>query len=315
MHLQRLPFVLILFCVVVMPLRAYDRIPIDFTVVDTAGLPVAQATIEASLPEPRNALAQTDSSGRATLLLSASHSLSLEVSCPGYYATAGELWRGGRYLNADGQLVPRAIPRAFEIVLKEIRRPVPLIHRTYRGHFPRVNGPVGFDMEAADWTSPYGTGRRDDLYFAFDDIHVEERAYGARLRITFPETTDGIKPFHAPRPYSMEFGSNLAPPHEAPIDGYSPSFQKRLRYQRGDPLHTDTSDDRSFLFRIRSKQDASGTLIQACYGWIQGEIEFDPRDAKGIQLAFTYYLNPDPSPQARSLEPPSGKEPLARPNR
>ena len=303
MNLHRLILLILSICVAAMPLQAYERIPVTFTVVDTEDRPVANATIEASLPDSGNALAQTDLNGRATLHLSAIHTLSLEVSRPGYYATAGEIWRGGRYLDEDGRLVPRALPRAFEIVLKEIRHPVPLVHHSFRGHVPKVKGPVGFDLEAGDWTTPYGSGRREDLYLAFEDVHVQERAFGARLQITFPERDDGIKPFHAARPYSMEFGSNLAPPHVAPTEGYSPSFEKAIRYQRGDPLHTDASDERSFLFRIRTKRDASGTLIQACYGWIQGEIEFDPRDAKGIQLAFTYHLNADPSPQARSLEP------------
>lgn len=309
MRLQHSISAALIFTVATLSLQALERVPVSFTVVDSSGHPVPRATIEASLPQGSNAVARTDASGRTSLLLSPVHNLSIEVSCPGHYSTAGEIWRGGRYLDSSGALVPRSIPRSFDIVLKEIRNPVPLLQRTYRGHVPIVKGPIGFDMEASDWTAPYGKGRREDIYVSFHDIHVEERAYGAHLRITFPGPDDGIKPFHAPRPHSMEFGSNLAPPHEAPLEGYSRSLERSIRYQRGDPLHTDASDQRSFLFRIRSQRDAAGTLTQACYGWIQGEIEFDPRDARGIQLAFTYFLNPDPSPEARSLEPLVGADP------
>ncbi|MEY3001257.1 MAG: hypothetical protein RL648_1471 [Verrucomicrobiota bacterium] len=284
-------------------LFANERVAVTFTVLDTQQQPVSGALIEASLPGPGNATAKTGPNGQATLLLSGIHNLTVQVTHPGHYSTGGEIWRGGQFLDESGSLAQRTLPASFEIILKEIRNPVPLIRRTYRGHFPPLSGPVGFDMDLGDWTQPYGTGRREDLYFSFHDIHVMERSYGATLQISFPNEDDGIRPFHAARPHSMEFGSDLAPPHVAPLDGYSPTFEKSIRYQRGDPLQTEDGDDRRFLVRIRAKRDAAGALYQACYGWIEGEIEFDPRDTRGVQIAFTYSLNPDPSPRARSLEP------------
>jgi hypothetical protein len=276
---------------------------VQFTVTDLDGHPVQNAFIEASLPGAQNAEAKTNSAGQATLQLSQTHNLSIEVSHPDYYATGGELWRGGQYLAESGKLVSRLLPEAFTLTLKKIREPVPLLKRSFRGRCPRVTGKVGFDMNANDWVRPYGSGQREDVYFAFTDIVIEDTAYAATLTLSFPDPADGIKPFHAARPYSMQFGSNLAPPHKAPIDGYSPSLRKTIRYQRGDSLSPDDGDQRNFLFRIRSHTDAVGTLHQACYGWIEGEIEFDPRDSEGIQLVFKYHLNPDPSPDQRSLEP------------
>lgn len=280
-----------------------SRVSVKFSIMDSEQRPVPNAEIQASLPGPGNAVAKTDNAGQATLSLDETHNLTVDVSHPDYYSTNGELWRGGQFLTENGSLANRKLPRQFEIVIKKIKNPVPLVRRTYRGHVPPVKGSVGFDLSKNDWTAPYGSGYHTDLIFSFSDVSVGDDNFSATLLLSFPNETDGIKPFHAARPYSMEFGSNLAPPHRAPVSGYSPNLKKSIRFQRGDSLETLPGDNRSFLFRVRSKADASGTLLKACYGWIQGEIEFDPRDPAGMQLYFTYEFNPDPDPDARSLEP------------
>lgn len=279
------------------------RVPVQFSIMDSERRPVPNAEIQASLPGPGNARAKTDNAGQATLFLDETHNLTVDVSHPDYYSTSGELWRGGQFLTENGSLAKRKLPRTFEIVIKKIKNPVPLIRHTYRGNVPPVKGSVGFDLSKNDWTAPYGSGYHTDLIFSFSDVSVGDDNFSATLLLSFPNATDGIKPFHAARPYSMEFGSNLAPPQLAPINGYSPNLKKSIRFQRGDSLETLLGDNRSFLFRVRSEADASGRLYKACYGWIQGEIEFDPRDPAGMQLYFSYEFNPDPDPDARSLEP------------
>jgi len=165
-----------------------------------------------------------------------------------------------------------------------------------------VDGPVPFDLKVGDWLAPHGRGLTADILFHFHDILVEPETYSGTLTLSFPNKGDGIQAFQAARPFSMEFGSNHAPPLSVPTTGYERSLSHSLSHTEGEPFKSYKKKQRNYLLRTRTMKDASGTIRQACYGWIEGEIEFDPRDQQGPQLVFTCYFNPDPNPDARSLE-------------
>lgn len=276
--------------------------PVRFTVVDSDGDPVKDALIEASRPGPGNATGMTDADGGLMLDLPAGRNLTVYVSRDGYYTTGGELWRGGLHKGPEGRLVPRELPDRFTIELKEVRDLVHMRHKRFRGKAPKSADPAGFDLRAGDWTAPYGSGATADLYFHFHDIYIGDGEFEGTMTITFPNEGDGIQPFTAARPFSMEFGSNLAPPHRAPVNGYKPSLSRTMAHRRGEAWQATREKGRNYLFRTRTVRDQQGHILKACYGWIQGEIEFDPRDPSGPQLAFAYFFNPDPAPEARSLE-------------
>jgi hypothetical protein len=276
--------------------------PVTFTVVDTEGAPVVGALIEASRHGPDKAEGRTDADGRLTLDLTAGASLSVYVSREGFYTTGGQLWQGGLERAANGRLAPRTLPDSFTIELKAVRNPVALKHLRFRGRAPLTDAPAGFDLRVGDWVAPHGKGVTADLFFHFHQIHNDGDDFAGSLSLSFPNEGDGIQSFQAARPFSMEFGSDLAPPHEAPVDGYEPGLEFHHAHRAGEPYQSRVIRGRNYLIRTRTELDAAGRILQACYGWIQGEIEFDTRDPRGPQISFAYYFNPDPNPRARSLE-------------
>jgi hypothetical protein len=276
--------------------------PVKFTVLDHKQHPVEGARIEASRSGSGNEEGMTDDSGKATLQLSAGSTLYLYVSKDGYYDTGGELWTGGIHRKPSGRMAAREIPDSFTVELKPVMDPVALKRTKFRGRAPDVAGPIPFDLELSDWVEPYGRGVSHDILFQFQDILIEPEAFNGTMILSFPNNGDGIQSFQAARPFSMEFGSNHAPPLKAPVNGYQPSLRWSLSHTEGEPYKSYKVKQRNYLLRTRTVTDASGTIRQACYGWIEGEIEFDPRDPKGPQLVFTCYFNPNPHPEARSLE-------------
>lgn len=269
------------------------------TVLDESGVPIGGAFVEASRNAPGNATGRTDDKGQLVLELTREASLHMHVSRDGYYTTGGELWTGGMYKDSNGKLVARVLPEAFTVTLKKVIDPVDLIRVQYRGHLPNPGKPVGFDMERGDWVEPHGRGQVSDLLFYLNSPQAGAASRYPSLDIVFPNNGDGIQLFMAARPFSMEFGSNLAPPHTAPLDGYRPV----LSLEYGAPTTRMQNDKRiNYIVRTRSRADAAGVIRQACYGWIEGEIMFDPRNPQAVQVVFTSYFNPDPDPQKRSLE-------------
>ncbi|NDV61517.1 carboxypeptidase regulatory-like domain-containing protein [Puniceicoccales bacterium CK1056] len=283
-------------------LPSLELTTVTFTVVDPAGQPVEGARIEASRYGPGNAEGKTDESGRVSLQLSKGRSLTVYVSKDGYYKTGGELFRGGLYKGPERKLIPREIADAYTIELKPVLDPVFMQHRRIRGNAPAVDRPVGFDLRVGDWVGPLGKGVTEDMFFHFHDVYVDGETFAGTMTITFPNEGDGIQAFQAARPFSMEFGSNLAPPNSAPLDGYEARLSYSMAHQEGDPYQSYQEKDRNYILRTRTKMDASGRILEACYGWIQGEIEFDPRGDEGPELVFSYFFNPDTDPDARSLE-------------
>lgn len=269
-----------------------------FTVLDSDGLPVEEARVAAA--DGTNGL--TDAEGRVVLNIPANRTFFLEARKEGFYSTVGNLWTGGLYRGPDGNLVERETPDSFTVELKEIRDPVYLRFKRFRGHAPATDKPLGWDFEAGDWVIPYGNGTSADVFFHFHGILLEEKGFEGHMTLSFPEEDDGIQSFKAARPHSMEFGSDLAPPHKAPLGGYQATLSHSKIHRPGEPFQSYREDQRNYLFRVRTKRDALGQLVQACYGWFSGEIEFDPRGSPGPQLAFEYFFNPDPDPRARSLE-------------
>jgi hypothetical protein len=269
--------------------------PVTFTINTPDGLPVEAALLEASLPGLGNTKGQTGPEGKVTLKVAKGLSLYLGVYKEGYYSSEGELWTGGIHKGPRGNLIPREIPDKFTITLKPVLDQVQMKATRFFGIVPVVDRPLGFDLERSDWLAPHGKGVITDILFTFSSPDPEDDKNSATMELSFPNNGDGIQSFQAARSYSLEFGSNLPPPNKAPIDGYKSTllFTKEVP-SRGAP---------NYLIRSRTVLDASGEIRQACYGWIEGEIEFDSRGAGGPQLSFSAYFNPDPNPNARSLEP------------
>lgn len=273
---------------------------VTFTVVNTRDEPVPGVHITATAHEgPQHVV--TNDEGKATMRGDFGSSFPVRMYRKDYYTSFGNLWRGGLISDGAGGLKRRVMPSAFSITLKKVRNPVPMRHLRFKAHAPIAEEPLGYDLLRMDWIAPYGYGNRADFYLEFLPPASEDAPGAGRLRITFPHPRDGIQEFTAPRPWSYtEFGSNLVPPHVAPVDGYRNELtQVGNLFQPGHARE----DNRHYLLRTRSETDASGKLVKACYTWIQAGFRFYVNEPYAPQLAFDYYMNPNPDPDARSLEP------------
>lgn len=276
---------------------------VRFTVIDTEGQPVKGVVLKIEQQGQLRRLTRlTDAAGKAEFQLDRTRTFFLYATREGYYTTSGERFRGGMMQGPEGGLVPRKMPSAYTIEIKEIRDPVFLRHEHAYWTVPKTDEWVGLDLKVADWVDPHGMGETVDVLVRCDNIEVTDRSFSGTLRLKFPNEGDGLIAFEGKHPFTMEFGSNLVPPHRAPTEGYVGEF-KRIRSQRpGEPFVFEEVKGRHYLFRVRTRKDAEGRIYQACYGWIIGEIRFDPRGRWGPQLSFRYLFNPDPDPEARSLE-------------
>jgi hypothetical protein len=219
----------------------------------------------------------------------------------------GVYWGGGgcSYTNLN-KLLHRFEPwnPTVEVVMKEIRNPVPMIGRSkaFFPDFPKVySEPVGFDLEKGDWVSPHGKGVHSD--FVFTKTLFENDIEGATTVVTFLNEHDGIMAF----PFDKNDHSWFKWPYEAPLTGYTNSMSRFYKKYEITQDYSGTgagyfetvpkiesnfkkNDEINYIFRVRTQVDENGNIIKACYGKISGE----------IGNSFTYCFNPNPF--SRSLE-------------
>ena len=145
-------------------------------------------------------------------------------------------------------------------------------------YVPDLDKPVGYDLLAGDWVTPYGKGNNTDINFTG---HLDKRADGESdftLTVSFPKAGDGIQEFTVPE---AEKGSGLRSPHEAPTDGYQPQWVQTDNRKPGKPTSTNRDPKRNYFFRVQTVLDAQGKVKSALYGKIYGDF-----------MEFIFYLNP-----------------------
>jgi hypothetical protein len=243
--------------------------------------------------EPENPLrVNTDSLGIITI----------RADKPGYYTHSEKIVLDvsddrRRYEPWNGE---------FRITLPHTAHPRPLfVHHVDWLIVPAPDRPIGFDLEKADWVSPYGRGTHSDFVFRLGRELEEGEVYAGAMEVTFSNPKDGIQPL---TPVD-ENKTTLLLGREAPVDGYRPAFTRTVGVQHvdgilkrvDDPPRTEIDAYEGMWFRVRSEIDeATGELKQARYGKLDGFIDYEVRHREvEAKVAFTYYLSPDDS---RSLE-------------
>lgn len=192
----------------------------------------------------------------------------------GYYAV--HVTEGRRLLTPkDGP--PGEI--TVEIMLKRKRNPVPMFAKKIAYHWPKSEGSQGYDLAAGDWTPPHGKGKNTDLFLTrtftkrSDDFDLE-------LKITFPQSGDGIQPFETEK---RSLGSNFqASSYLAPENSYLPNWTLRKSKRQGVRMENTFNPEGGYFVRVRTVLDADGKVISALYGKIHGDF-----------WSMTHYLNPD----------------------
>ena len=203
------------------------------------------------------------------------------------------------------------------IRLQRVEHPIPLCVKRVElrdyargiGGFDGTNSVLRFDLMKGDWLPPYGKGE------------VADMAISSRIKITgtgkfrkpYPEfgwskmdfymmknecslqSTDGIAEVMSDPKAGIKIrdaSKEIIGCSVLRVSGVSQMFERN-----GKDWYTqnfnDLNPDRCYTFRIRTRRNDKGELVEAYYGKIYGDFEFEGDDKKGlIGVKFLYYLNP-----------------------
>ena len=194
------------------------------------------------------------------------------------------------------------------IRLQRVEHPIPLwvknvgdhINRSKVGHWNGTNMVFRYDFVKGDYLPPDGNGEIADIvinsqitYLEMTNVYREAKTFfDLTNRILFPGDGNGLIPVVT----DPKDGIKL---RTAPLDGYEHAFALkcgtrkqpsgaavfRKRYSESDP-------NRCHYFRIRSRFDENGNLVEAYYGKIYGDFKIAGCLENGSSVEFLYYLNP-----------------------
>jgi len=173
-----------------------------------------------------------------------------------------------------------------EVVLKKKRNPVGMVARDTGGlKVPVFDKPVGFDLEKGDWVAPYGNGTIGDFIIEFNSDVKAYTNYSCGFRLSFSNERDGIQEYV----FDTENESYYEWPFEAPKQGYLNSLSKNKSFTPQKGFDTNIDEKINYIFRVRTRMDDKGNIIEAKYGKILRDFEIGPNG----DLVFLYYYNPD----------------------
>ena len=198
------------------------------------------------------------------------------------------------------------------VALQRVAHPIPLYvnrvildgRRESVGGFDGTNAVLKFDFLEGDWLPPHGVGKYSDMTIT-TKLEVGEALniwrshkttfYDFISAIEFPGKGNGLVE-------KSVRGSNCGiRVRTAPESGYVSEkvmqFGRRKKNTSGPVIYpeyyTESNDDCCYCFRVRSRYDDRGNLIEAYYGKIYGDFRFRGTDKSGFNGAsFLYYLNP-----------------------
>ena len=199
--------------------------------------------------------------------------------------------------------------------LQRVEHPIPLFVkrvelRDYErgiGGFDGTNSVLRFDLMKGDWLPPYGKGEVADMRIDtrvdrteterrflpqdgqwgvlqfYDFVAKVELHDGDYLLSEDVRASAGIKIRSVVRDGSARSITRTKGKRKQ-IDG---NKDWRCEY------FSDSVPNRCYPFRIRTRRNDKGELVEAYYGKIYGDFEFEGDDKKGlIGVKFLYYLNP-----------------------
>ena len=199
--------------------------------------------------------------------------------------------------------------------LQRVEHPIPLFVkrvelRDYErgiGGFDGTNSVLRFDLMEGDWLPPYGKGEVADMRIDtrvdrteterrflpqdgqwgvlqfYDFVAKVELHDGDYLLSEDVRASAGIKIRSVVRDGSARSITRTKGKRKQ-IDG---NKDWRCEY------FSDSVPNRCYTFRIRTRRNDKGELVEAYYGKIYGDFEFEGDDKKGlIGVKFLYYLNP-----------------------
>ena len=224
-------------------------------------------------------------------------------------AIAGNLYyrdMGGRIHctnNVGGKWQPWN--STVEIELKKLLHPTPMYARyleSWNFKVPKYNTPLGYDLVVSDWLPPFGQGEIADFIFNLNcqlgEVTPDEIQYfDASLFLTFSNDGDGIQGFLG-HPRS---GSVLKSSRYAPEMDYQSEWVQRA-FEHKNSSHYEHDEKQNYYFRVRTKKDNNGQIVNALYGKIYGPIKFGVYSS-GAKMQMKYYLNPTANDRNMEFDP------------
>ena len=189
------------------------------------------------------------------------------------------------------------------IKLQRVEHPIPLFVKNIKQNdrkrdlFAEGNGRICFDFLEGDWLPPLGKGKVADVEFVrlphenFGEVEyggIKGNAYRNSMDVRFIGSDNGLAE-------TTHKSSQTLKVRRAPDSGYLSEY---LCWKgRSKQLKRETSYDmnRCFCFRIRTQRAADGTIVEAYYGKIYGDIKFEYKNDPFVPVASVqmfYYLNP-----------------------
>lgn len=274
-----------------------------------------RAWTESSVPNKMSAL--TDKSGTCGL---AGKTNCGKVGCwienppSGYYCPA-KGW-GHTYLKRDIFGVWQPDNLVATIRLQRVEHPIPLFVKRVElrdnkngiGGLDGTNSVLRFDLMKGEWLPPYGNGEVADLLidskltitdrerkFRYATKKVEDVLfYELSNAIDFGGQDDFVRQLDAGKMAGIKIreAAEFNPGNRViRAMGMRKVIAKNKNWHC--EYYSDKDADRCYTFRIRTRRNDEGKLVEAYYGKIYGDFEFEGDDKKGlIGVKFLYYLNP-----------------------
>lgn len=280
---------------------------ITIKVVNEAGIPVTDAEVGVGFNQGGNTWigehksesirGASDTNGLFSAQERCMGGIGISVQKEGFYRSSARQDYPGTYQNKKRWEPWNPV---IEVVLKEIKNPIPMYVKTIRTTIPLIEKPIGFDLERGDFISPYGRGVESDFNILLTGFFNNVKDRESSLTIFFLNEKDGVQEYLA-EPVSKD---SLCLPHEAPERGYIQNW-KELQYLRpdGSRLNLGRKKTTNFIFRVRTVLDKHGNVVKANYGKIHGDIEFGFTSPSEAMLIFTYYFNPIPNDRNIEFDP------------
>ena len=277
---------------------------ITMRAVDSDGNPIDNATVTASYDFPKGmgmgwgtatkyVDGRTDKDGYFTITHKAAGRCNFSVSKDGFYDSSKSYTFSSRILFIWSPWNP-----TMKIKLKRKKNPTKMYAKSINNmnakKVPALDTPIGYDLEIGDWVAPYGKGAISDFVFIFKVRFLKNDDWDVSYILTFSNEQDGIQEYIEPKDDYGEYRW----PYEAPLDGYKKEIKWSAFYHPGGwsgVSKSDYKEDRKYIFRVRTKINDKGNIIEAKYGKINGDIAL----SFGGYTGFVYYFNPTGS---RSLE-------------
>lgn len=215
------------------------------------------------------------------------------------------------YYDTNSEPLSRTQNHDLTLVLRRIRKPIPLYAKTFRGNLPTLGDKHGFDFQVGDWVAPHGKGLISDVTFCAK-IEEPQTANGkpvGLIQISFVHKSEGVVTVEKKSGYMPT--SQLIMPHQAPEKNYSSQiYRSESGYEnKSKPQGT------SYFFRTRSKEIEPGkfvfnyTKFQDGFKFVMGGGVFleepyrkkHPNEYGNVE--FTYFFNPTPNDRNLEFDP------------